>query len=266
MATANALNNDLQYSSTLSLTTGLSGNIPMTCFNSGTNASASTYLCYDSLNPSGGNLSWKAFPSVQSAAQGSLAYYPTSNEFTIAGHTPSSARSVYTYNQTTPGAIVGSIGNVQLNDGQFPFVNPTTGPISAGSFLVGTRGGYVQNGSNSILLDYIPVVQVITSSQTITFDASVNLCTVFIIDSSSLVTLTLSTSTVKQIFYVFGRGSGGWKLQAPAGGTFRNLGSVSTSGGSISSSSASDSAMFVKNTSNQYATVGVPQSSGLVLA
>lgn len=264
MAIANALNKDLQYSNSLSLTNGLSGNIPMTCFNSGTNASASTYLCYDTSNPGGGNLSWKSFPSVQSASQGSLAYYPTTDQFTIAGHTPSSPRSVYTYNQVGLGD--GLIGNIQLNDGQFPFVSSTSGPIAAGSFLVGARGGYVQNGANSILLDYIPVVQVITSSQTITFNASVNLCTVFIIDSSSLVTLTLSTSTIKQIFYVFGRGSGGWKLQAPAGGTFRNLGSVSTSGGSISSSSASDSAMFVKNFSDQYATVGVPQSSGLVLA
>lgn len=265
MASQNSINNDLTYCSSLSLTTGVTGNYPVTCFNSGINASASTYLTYDANGS--GSLAWRTFPIVQPGPQGAIAYMPTNREWIISPHTPTATRSVYlAYSSTVSN---GTISNLQLNDGQFPYTQTSSSAVVAGQFLVAAGSpAVVTNGPNSIKLEYLPTIITLTSSSAITLN-SVKHVYMIICDSSSLINITfpsVTTATPDFVMGIIGKGSGGWTMTLPTGFTMRINTSATSTGRTVSSASASDCMLFsTRNSSSVWGSIGLPQSSGLIL-
>lgn len=99
-------------------------------------------------------------------------------------------------------------------------------PVLAGSGISvkETTAGYTVSASSNI-------VEITGTSQT----AAAN--TIYIPHNSSLTTITVpATTTIGSLYQVIGEGTGGWKLQLPAGYTAVGVGSfTTTSGGSLNS-------------------------------
>jgi len=252
MPKSNALNKDVQYCTSLSLTSGLSGNIPVSCFNSGTSASSSTFLAYTT------SMEWTALPEVVAGAQNSLAYFSAFER--VIRPFSATPRSVFVYQASSTGGT-GTLQNLQLNNGEFPWAF-TANTATAGSFS-SPGGVYIETGANYIGMGYNQNTVVVTSNTTM----AVN--TTYIVNSSSLVTLTCpSTFAQGQLIYVVGIGTGGWKIVQPSAGKQLMVGtSVSTSGtsGSVSSASPTDSIILSANNANLIVAVGTPESTGLIV-
>ena len=260
MSKANGLNLDVSSCTGLPLSTGLSGNIPISCFDSGTNASSSTFL---SFRTNGNVMRWDAFPEVVTGPQNSFAYYSAA-ERVLRPYIPP-ANSVFYYYGVNFGTSV--IGSLSLSDGQFTFCTNSTNPatIIAGNFT----GSAVRviNGPNSIELgvSFNPVI----ASSSMTMVAN----TAYIVDSPSLVTLTLpASSSAGQCVHIVGVGAGGWKIAQLAGQQIIICGttagnSQTTVGvtGSISSANSTDAIVLMTNNVGAWGVVGSPQSTGVVI-
>lgn len=252
MAKSNALNKDVQYCTSLSLTTGLSGNIPVSCFNSGTAASSSTFLSYTT------SIEWTALPEVVAGPQNSLAYFSAFER--VIRPFPATARSLFIYQAPSAGGA-GSISNLQLNDGEFPW--SLSGATTLACKYVAAGGVEIEIGPNYIGMGYKQ------TTVTVTTDTTMALNTTYLVNSASLVTLTLpSTVTAGQLIYIVGIGSGGWKVVQPSAGRSILIGSVASTagtGGSVSSASATDSIILSADSSTLFSAVGTPESTGLVI-
>lgn len=253
MTVSNLINQNVQYSSSLSLTTGMAGNFAMSCFNSGTSASSSTYLCYT------GGVKWETFPTIVAGPQNSLGYF-SALERTIRPFSASANSCLYAH---APTSGTGTLSSLVLGNGKFPFCSSSTAPgtIIAGEFT-GTGGIVVENGANSITLAFNQTTVIATSNQTMSQN------TTYITNSASLVTLTLPTSpTVGQIIYIAGLGSGGWKVGQNSGQQIIIGSSQTTSGtgGSVSSANATDCMILIAHSTSVWTTIGQPQSTGLVI-
>lgn len=253
MTTSNLINKDAQYSSSLSLTTGMSGDFSMSCFNSGTSASSSTYLSYRS------GPKWETFPTIVAGAQNSLGYFSAS-ERTIRPFSATANSCLYCY---APTSGTGTLSSLVLGNGKFPYCSSSTAPgtVVAGEFT-GTGGMVITNGANSLTLAFNQTTVEATTSQTMSQN------TTYIANSASLVTLTLPSSpTIGQIIYVAGLGSGGWRVAQNSGQQIIIGSSQTTSGtgGSLSSANSTDCVILLAHSTSTWTVIGQPQSTGLVI-
>jgi len=253
MTTSNILNNNVQYSSSLSLTTGMAGNFSTSNFNSGTSASSSTYLCYT------GGVKWETFPTIVAGAQNSLGYF-SAFERTIRPFAASANSCLYAY---APTSGTGTLSSLVLGNGKFPFCSSVTAPgtIVAGEFT-GTGGMVITNGANSITLAFNQTTVEATTSQTMSQN------TTYVTNSSSLVTLTLPASpTVGQLIYIIGLGTGGWRVSQNSGQQII-IGSSRTTagtGGYIQSANYTDGIILLAHSTSTWAALSQPQSTGLTI-
>ena len=145
MAKANAFNRDLTNCTGLPLSTGVSGDIPITSLSSGTNASASTY--YSKAD------GWVVPPSINAGAQNCLAYYAASgNALSPLANIPNSVL----INGTTPAWS-------PMTDGQIVIGSQTGTRYSVGN-ITRTNGVIVENDSNSITISYVYPLNNITGT------------------------------------------------------------------------------------------------------
>jgi len=262
MSINNTVEGTVSGSSGLALQTGVSGYIPVSCFNSGTNASSSTYLRYTS----GGSpeITWDTYPNITAGTQNSLAKFTTGSVYQLDPVVPSANRSLYIYYL---GGVDGaaSYSSLVLNDGEFPY-SYTAGytNITAGKFLT-SNILYSQNGSNSIGLYTTMETSEVTSDVTLgTTAASWN--KIYIANSTSLITFTMSASMSAQgqRLIIVGKGTGGWRLSLGSSGATLGIGST-TATSYVQSTNYTDCASFIVYATSRVVSLGMPQSVGLTI-
>lgn len=262
MTIINSIENTVAGSSGLSLQTGVSGYIPVSKFNNGTNASSSTYLRYTS----GGSpeITWDMYPNIAEGPQYSLAKFATGTTYQISPLVPDSDRSVYIYylaNSTSEATY----SSLVLNDGQFPYAfNSGYQNIVAGEFITSDIL-YAQKGSNSIGLYTTMETLEVTSDVTLgTTAAEWN--KIYIANSTSRINFTLSAgmSVLGQRLMILGKGTGGWRLSIGSSGATLGIGAV-TATSYVESTDYTDCASFIVFSTNRVVSLGLPQSVGLTI-
>lgn len=198
--------------------------------------------------------SWSTTTYPDTNAVNTLLYASSAN---VMGALSTENSSVLLTNSSGVPSWSGAMTNGQLIVGSTG-ASPVAASLTAGANIIITPGA----GSITIAASGGGLTWSTTTSTTVA--AAVN--NAYVTNVATLCTLTLpATSSVGNVVAVEGLGAGGWRLVAPAGDTIKIGTSTTTSGGSLSSTAASDNVYVVCIVANTTWRVQTTNSGGLTI-
>lgn len=269
MPNLNTLNGDLSYMTTQVAPSAVATGTPLVAnIGNGTASSNSLYRGDNAwvpmpfsytTSPLSGFVTYSGQGSINVTGPHSLLYYSTAG----------TAQDLSEFPYTAPGFFC-------VDENQKAYYTTATSSsaqILIGSNTVGPAMGGITNltqintaNSPSTVMTFVanPTTNSVSASQSMTWGRA------YIVNSASLVTLTLPTvAPIGSTLYVVGINTGGWTIAQNAGQSIRiSSSSVSTTGagGSVSSNNSYDSVCLICTVANtSWTTLNNPLSSGLVV-